>query len=155
MVNSMNLRSLFVVVLILSLAGCALWQREPLRVSVAGIESLPGQGLEARFLVQLRIQNPNDRPLEFNGISLNLDLAGKSFASGVSDQQGKVPRYGELVIGVPVTVPALAMVRQAIGMTSGKPRSKIDYEVRGRLGGAVFETMGDIPLPAGLAEPAR
>ena len=151
----MKRRTLLLAMLILILGGCALWQREPLRVSVAGIEPLPGQGLEARFAVQLRIQNPNDKPLNFDGISLDMDLAGKSFASGVSDQSGSVPRFGEIVIAVPVTVPALAMVRQAIGLARGERVSKIDYEVRGRLGGTVFETLGNIPLPAGLAEPAR
>jgi len=151
----MKRRTLLLAMLILILGGCALWQREPLRVSVAGIEPLPGQGLEARFAVQLRIQNPNDKPLNFDGISLDMDLAGKSFASGVSDQSGSVPRFGEIVIAVPVTVPALAMVRQAIGLTRGERVSKIDYEVRGRLGGAVFETLGNIPLPAGLEDPAH
>lgn len=151
----MKHRTLLLAMLILVLSGCALWQREPLRVSVAGIEPLPSQGLEARFAVQLRIQNPNDKPLSFDGISLNLDLAGKGFASGVSDQSGSVPRFGEIVVVIPVTVPALAMVRQAIGLARGERVDKVAYEVRGRLGGAVFETLGDIPLPAGLAEPAH
>ena len=150
----MKPRTLLLAVLILILAGCALWQREPLRVSVAGIEPLQGQGLEARFAVQLRIQNPNDKPLSFDGVSIDLDLAGTSFASGVSDQSGSVPRFGEIVIAVPVTVPALAMVRQALALTRSE-RSKIDYEIRGRLGGAAFETLGNIPLPPGLAEPAH
>jgi LEA14-like dessication related protein len=151
----MKRRILLLAMLILILTGCALWQREPLRVSVAGIEPLPGQGLEARFTVQLRIQNPNDRPLAYSGISLDLDLAGKSFASGVSDQSGSVPRFGEIVVAVPVTVPALAIVRQAVGLVRGERPSKVDYEVRGRLGDTGFETLGDIPLPAGLTEPAR
>lgn len=150
----MKPRTMLIATLILILSGCALWQREPLRVSVAGIEPLQGQGLEARFTVQLRIQNPNDKPLAFDGISLDLDLAGMSFASGVSDQSGSVPRFGEIVVAVPVTASALAIVRQAVGLTRGE-RSKVDYEVRGRLGRAVFETLGDIPLPAGLTEPAR
>lgn len=150
----MKLRTVLLAMLILILAGCALWQREPLRVAVVGIEPLPGQSLEARFAVQLRIQNPNDKPLSFDGVSLDLELAGKDFASGVSDQSGSVPRFGEIVIAVPVTVPALAMVRQALALTRGA-RSKIDYEVRGRLGDAAFETLGDLPLPAGLLEPAH
>jgi LEA14-like dessication related protein len=68
--------------------------REPLRVNVAGLEPLAGEGLEMRFNVKLRIQNPNDTPLEFQGVSLQLDLNGKPFASGVSDEAGVVPRFG-------------------------------------------------------------
>jgi LEA14-like dessication related protein len=72
---------------------------------VAGVEPIPGEGLEMRFNVKLRIQNPNDAPIEYNGVSLELDLNGQSFASGVSDQSGTVPRFGETVIDVPLTVP--------------------------------------------------
>ncbi len=150
----MKRQAMFAAVLIL-LAGCALWQSEPLRVSVAGIEPLPGRGLEARFTARLRIQNPNDKAQTFNGVSLVLDLAGKSFASGVSDQSGSVPRRGEIVVAVPVTVADLAMVRDALGLAGGESRGKVDYDARGRLGSSEFETFGDIPLPTGLAEPPR
>jgi len=150
----MSLRALFIAILAVILTGCALFGlREPLRVSVAGIEPMAGQGMEARFAVRLRIQNPNDKPLNFDGIVVDLDLRGKSFASGVSDQRGTVPRFGETVITVPVTVPATAMIRQAFGLATGD-RTKVDYSLRGRLGGmgfggARFDSKGEIVLPAG------
>jgi LEA14-like dessication related protein len=79
-------------VAMLMLSACAsMPSRDPLQVSVAGIESLPGEGMELRLLVKLRVQNPNDTPIEFNGVSLNLDVLGRDFASGVSDQAGTVP----------------------------------------------------------------
>ena len=41
--------------------GCATMQGDPLQVTVAGIESLPGEELEWRMLVKLRVQNPATR----------------------------------------------------------------------------------------------
>ncbi len=144
---------LAVVLLVLLLAGCAgLAQREAVRVTVAGIEPLQGEGLEARFLVKLRIQNPNDTPIEYNGIFVELELGGHDFGSGVSDQRGRVPRFGERVVTVPMVVPFTAVVRQLFGLAGRKePVERIEYRLRGKLGGMglggiSFEKEGDLSL---------
>lgn len=139
--------------LLTGLSGCAaLTGQEPLRVSVAGIDPLQGEGMEMRFNVRLRVQNPNDSPVEYSGVSLQLDLNGQSFASGVSDQRGVVPRFGETVIGVPLTVPAFAAVRQAFAFAGSAQAGSVPYEIRGRLaggfgGGARFAAQGRLSLP--------
>jgi LEA14-like dessication related protein len=144
----------------LMLAACAsMPSRDPLQVSVAGIESLPGEGMELRLLVKLRVQNPNDTPIEFNGVSLNLDVMGRGFASGVSDQAGTVPRFGESVIAVPVTVSVMRMARQVLGMLDGKPVDKVTYSLTGKLNGASlfgtqrFTSKGEFELPKGDTDP--
>ena len=81
-----------------SAACAALPNRDPLSIDVAGIEPLPGEGLELRLAVRVRIQNPNDTPIEYSGAALDLDLNGRKLASGVSDAIGTVPRYGEAVL---------------------------------------------------------
>jgi len=134
------------------LGGCAGMGQEPLRVNVAGIDPLKGEGMEMRFNVKLRVQNPNDTPVEFSGVSLQLDLNGQSFASGVSDQSGVVPRFGETVIDVPLTVPAFAAVRQAFALADSASSGSFPYEIRGRLaggigGGARFVDHGKLSLP--------
>ena len=136
----------------LMLAACAsLTGREPLTVDVVGLEPLPSQGMEGRFLVKLRVQNPNEAPIEFDGVSVRLDVRGQRLASGVSDARGTVPRFGETVLAVPVTVPVAAMVRQAIGLATGD-RTRLDYELTGRLagpgfGGVGFKSTGELSLP--------
>ena len=141
------------------LAGCAgLPGQDPLNVSLAGIDSLPGEGLEARMAVKLRVQNPNDSPVDFNGVALTLELRGLDFASGVSDAQGTVPRFGETVLTVPVTVSAYAMAKQALSFAMGD-RAKLNWVARGKLagsgfGGTRFETKGEFDLPAGLSQPS-
>ncbi|SAK54038.1 late embryogenesis abundant protein [Caballeronia pedi] len=142
-----------VLLAMLALDGCAgFFNRDAMRVSVAGIEPLEGQGLEMRFAVKLRVQNPNDAPIDFDGVALDLDLNGRAFASGVSDQRGTVPRFGETIVSVPVTVSAFSVARQAFGFANGDTVSKVSYAVRGRLaggafGGARFSDTGYVDLP--------
>lgn len=137
----------------LAAAACAgLPGSDPPRVSVAGIEALPGEGLELRFLVKLRIQNPNEGAIDYRGISMELDLMGQPFASGVSDATGSVPRFGEAVIGVPATVSAMNAVRQMLGLPSRDVR-RLDYQLRGKLAGPVgtalrFESKGELDVAA-------
>lgn len=160
----MRTRSRFVstaLPLVLALGACTgMMNRDPLAIDVAGIEPLPGQGMELRLAVKIRVQNPNDQPVEFTGAALELDLNGRSLASGVSDAAGTVPRYGETVLTVPVTISAFDMARQALGlMNAGAPES-IPYKVRGKLEAGVFGTRrfsdeGTLDLPGTGARPAQ
>ena len=145
-----------------SLVGCASFSgAEPLKVAVVDIESLNGEGLEVRMMVKLRVQNPTDNAIEFDGATLDLDLRGMSFASGVSAESGRIPRFGELIVSVPVTISAAAMLRQALSLARDRnnQRIRIDYAARGRLAGGMlgghrFESSGQIdwpPEPAGQA----
>jgi hypothetical protein len=143
---------------VLWLAGCAaLPGYEAPRVTVANIASLPGEGMEVRLALKLRIQNPNSSALEFQGVSLTLDVRDTTFASGVSPESGVVPGFGERVITVPVSVGALAAVRQIYGwIADGGP--KLDYVLRGRLGGPPFgghrfESTGRLEWPKGARAP--
>jgi LEA14-like dessication related protein len=141
------------------LAGCATLQgNDPLQVTVAGIDPLQGEGMELRLMVKLRVQNPNDAPIDYRGVALTMDVQGKTFASGVSDSSGTVPGFSEAVIAVPVTISAFRMVRQAIGLATGDGARKISYEMKGKLSGSMFATKrfathGDFELPAPGATP--
>jgi len=129
--------SLLVLLMLALVAGCSsLVHLEPVRVSVVGIEPLPHEELEARFTVKLRVQNPNETAIHFDGVFIDLELENRSFGSGVSDQKGTVPRFGEALISVPVTVPFTAVARQLLGLASNKaPLDRLNYRLRGRLGG--------------------
>jgi LEA14-like dessication related protein len=138
--------------------GCASLQRhEPIEVILAGVEPLRGQGLELRMLVKLRIQNPNDLPLDFNGVSVQMDVQGKRFATGVSDAVGSVPRFGETIVGVPVSISVFNVARQAIDMMANEYRGKLAYEMTGKIAGPAFNSVrftskGEFTLPAELFE---
>jgi LEA14-like dessication related protein len=151
------LRSLVIfAVACTGLAGCAsLQKKDPLTVTVAGVEPLQGQGLELRLNVKLRVQNPNDAPVDYNGVAVEMNVQGKTFASGVADVAGSVPRFGESVITVPVTISAFRMARQVMGAMKGGGIGKIDYEMKGKLSGGFsptrFATKGSFDLPESTA----
>ena len=142
-------------------AGCStLPNRDPLNIDVAGIEPLQGEGLELRLSVRVRIQNPNDTAIDYSGAALDLDLNGRKLASGVADVMGTVPRYGEVVLDIPVTVSALNMARQALGFMNAEGQRYVKYSVRGKLEGGIFGTRRfsdegtfDIPAPRQPAQP--
>ena len=91
-------RLLLIGIACAAVTGCASMQgRDPLQVTVAGIEPLQGQGMELRMLVKLRVQNPNDSPVDYDGVAVEMDVQGKTFATGVTDARGSVPRFGETV----------------------------------------------------------
>ncbi|MEI2416862.1 LEA type 2 family protein [Orrella sp. JC864] len=135
------------------LSGCASWPgRQAPRVSVVGLEPAAGQGLEARFELKLRVQNPSDAAISYDGVVLDLDLNGQPFASGVSDQRGSIPRLGEAILTVPVTVSAVSALRQARRWLDGQPGGALAYRLNGRLaggmlGGTRFSDEGELALP--------
>lgn len=142
------------------LAGCAaLPGRDPLRVELVGIEPIEGQGLELRLAVKLRVQNPNDGAVEYDGTALELEVNGRTLATGVSDQRGSVPRYGETVLVVPVSISAMNAVRQALVFADGTTREAVPYVLRGKLAGGAFGAVrfakeGSIAITA-LTRPPR
>jgi LEA14-like dessication related protein len=142
------------VFLALALGGCAgMLIRDPVRINVVGIEPLAGEGLEMRFTMKLRLQNPNETAIEYDGVALALELNGKPFASGVSNEKGSVSPFGETVFSVPVTVSAYAAVRQALGLVDAAKLDNLPYVLRGKLagglfGGVNFTDKGTLSLPS-------
>jgi LEA14-like dessication related protein len=142
------------VIAVAMLAACVGMQGQPLQVTVADIGPLPSEGLEMRMNVKLRVQNPNEAPVDFDGVYVQLDVQGSTFATGVSNARGSIPRFGESVIDVPVTVSAIRVATQAITLlTAGAPADKVRYDLSGKLGGAMFGSTsfllhGEFALPA-------
>ncbi len=140
--------------LTLVIVGCAgMPHTDPPQVTVVGVEPAQSEGLEARMQLKLRVQNPNNAPIDFNGVFVELDVLGKSFASGVSNDSGTVPAFGESLINVPVSISMLGILNQAMGMMGGKSSiDKITYEMRGKLntttsGTLRFKSQGEMALP--------
>lgn len=154
--QNMNSRRLILALLPLALlGGCVVSPRMPLQVSVVSVERPEGSGMQLRFMVRLRVQNPNDVPIQYSGAFAELQLRSKTVGTGVSDVGGQVPRLGETFVNLPVTVSALAEVRQATGLYGGENR-KLDVVLKGKLASSLsndlrFEWRGELimPVPAG------
>lgn len=152
-------RCLLWVCAVFAVGGCSIFQRsEPVQVILAGMEPLPSEGLELRMLVKLRVQNPNETPIDFDGVFIEMDVQGKPFASGVSNTTGTIPRYGETVVNAPISISAFNVVRQAIGMANDQFSGKLAYRLRGKISGPGFGSVrfnadGELTMPAEI--PAR
>ena len=148
------MRKLMVLsLLLLTLSACALFpNRDPLNITVVGIEPLQSEDLEVRFAVKLRVQNPNETVINYNGVALDLDVNGRPLASGVSDQSGTLPRFSETVVTVPVSVSAFSVLRQTLGLSQTQSLNNLPYVLRGKLAGGLFGTQrfvdrGTLNLP--------
>ena len=148
-----------VAIFIILLGGCAtLSGGDGPNVQVVGMEALPSEGLEVRFALKLRVQNPNETPLMYDGMSVRLDLDGRGLANGVSNTSGEIPRFSDAVLTVPVSISAFSVVRQLLARADamqgeGTVNQPIAYSLKGKLGapegsfGAVrFSDMGDLTI---------
>ena len=141
-------RLMLVLLMAYGLNACALFQpRDPVTISVIGIEPLPGQELELRMAVKMRVQNPNESPIDYNGIALNLEVNGQPLAAGVSDQQGHIGRYDEAVIVVPVSITAFSFLRQAYGLGKVDSLQGLPYKLRGKLAGGLLGKLAGLVIP--------
>ena len=149
----MSLR-VIVAICLLGVSACASWgMREPLSVTVADITPLDVNLLEQRYAVKVRLLNPNDVEIAFDGVVFDLEINDKPFAKGVSDRGGTVPRFGEAVIDMQVVSGLQDILRQIAEIQRGD-RTGFTYHVKGRLhtnGGFVipFDTKGEFGLPLG------
>ncbi|WP_085656963.1 LEA type 2 family protein [Pseudomonas sp. B11(2017)] len=152
-----RLPALLLSLLVLSLSACALFpSRDPVNINVVGLEPLPSQDLEMRFALKLRVQNPNETAIDYNGIALDLEVNGRPLASGVSDQSGSIPRFSEAVVSVPVSVSAFSVLRQTLGLSQTQNLDNLPYVLRGKLASGAFGTMrftdrGKLSLPRASA----
>jgi LEA14-like dessication related protein len=115
-------------------SGCATLypQQERVKVTIANITPMDSTLMEQRFLVRLRIQNRTQKPMTIDGMSFDLELNGKDFASGVSNQQVTATAYGEALLDVKVSSTIFGVIRQiqSVQKLKGKP---FHYEISGRL----------------------
>ena len=148
-----------VLITLTASSGCALlpWSASPPTVHVLAMLRQAGEPMERRFQLQLRIQNPNPKPIEFKGLALTLDLNNRQVGHGVTDAAGSLPAHGETVMSIAVTVSAAPEVLEMLGFADGRTRGELPYTVKGRFTGgmaaqvlgteAVFESSGSLRLP--------
>ncbi|OIP48864.1 MAG: hypothetical protein COZ12_02540 [Deltaproteobacteria bacterium CG_4_10_14_3_um_filter_60_8] len=153
---SRNFLSILVLVGLISLAGCAgLFQHlEAPHVSLADVRLRDSTLFEQRYVLFLRIQNPNTFAIPVQGLQYNLDLAGEPFAQGLADKGVEIPAMGSAILEVEAVSTTVALVKQLQRMGASNGAEKLGYRVQGvlHLGGRPrlpFDYQGEINL-AGL-----
>ncbi|MGE8064706.1 LEA type 2 family protein [Pseudomonas sp. NPDC089569] len=148
-----SVHAIIVSLVLLCLSACTTFPNsDPLNINVVGLEPLQGQGMEVRFAVKIRVQNPNGMNVNFSGVALDLEINGQPFASGVSDQSGSISRFSDTVLTVPVSVSAFSVLRQTYVLGQMQTLNNMPYILRGKLGGGLFATQrfvdsGNLRLP--------
>jgi len=105
MMNKSSISKLFVFIIVFSLlVACAgLAERpNPPRVSIAGLEVIEIGLFEQRYLLKLRLQNPNDFDINIKGMDYEVFINERPFAHGVSRNKVNLPSFGEDVFDVEV-----------------------------------------------------
>ncbi len=141
LMKDINFLSSLIILIMISF-GCATISKdlEPPRVYVIDIQVQEVRALEAVLRIELRVMNVNDIEVDIKGIDCELEINGKHFASGVTDQKTKIPAYGTTVVPMVVYSSVLDVVRGVLGITKTE---KIEYKIAGRL-----HLEGDIMVPS-------
>lgn len=120
--------------LAMAVFGCSSLYRyaDPPRVTLAGIRLLDLTLFEQRYLLALRIQNPNSIELPIEGMSYTLDVNGSEFAHGVNNQKTTIPALGEQVLHISVVADLLSTLGQLRRWEQWPPQ-ELNYQLKGRI----------------------
>ena len=138
--------SIFIPVLLL--AGCAgLGQTlEPPRINLSNVQFQESKALETVLQIEIRVFNTNDVPIKVKGLDCDLQLKGRSFATGVSAVDKEIPAFGTTTVPVTLYSSVVDIFRGIVGLHK---QEKLKFGVSGRLrleGGFLMPTV--IPFQA-------
>jgi len=135
---------LCLLTIVSALSGCAGLFRamEHPRINIANITAREVKVFEQVFDLELRIQNPNDSPLEINGLVFEIELNDKRFATGLANQQVTVDRFSSTVIHVQAVTTLWGLLRQ-IAQYQQTRTPRVTYRIKG----AIYSGSPSIRLP--------
>jgi len=137
-----------------ALVGCAGLgtKLETPKISFVGMKTLEANYLEQRLEVRLRVRNPNQLELPVRGLDIDVELAGESFAHGISAREFTVPANGEAEFDMIVTANAATALIRILG-NDRKSHEGIEYRLKGKLSTRLgmlrsipFEETGTLPI---------
>jgi LEA14-like dessication related protein len=135
---------------VLVLAACASLPPNAPRLNVTLANITPAEvGLfEQQYRIDLRVQNPSDEAITIDGFAYQIEVNGKPFARGVSDEHATLPRFGQAVLSA-TAVSSLSGLVQQMRQLSGGFSGELRYRVSGKFGisgGGVipFDQRGEI-----------
>jgi LEA14-like dessication related protein len=117
-------------------AGCAPGERneaEALHVSLVSMAPLEMGVFEQRYTMRLRVQNPRPHEVPLQGISLDLDVNGRSFARATGRTETVIPAFGEETIEVTAVSTLPDVLARLQELSSLKGDEGVNYRLQGRL----------------------
>lgn len=139
-ISNKILSFLIIIILLFMTIGCA-GLGKPIakpEVTVIDIQIIEMRPLEAEFLLFLRIINSNPFPLDLSGLSCNLKIDGKHFATGISNKHLQIPAFDSKVVSVKVYASTLQMFSSIMNIIHNQgmeqKRSRLfAYELNGTI----------------------
>jgi len=107
-------------------------QEDAIKVNLSNLRLLDSTLLEQRYAVKLRVQNRSQKKLTINGLSFDLGLNNKDFASGVSNEQVVIEPLSDGLLSVNISSSLFGLLRQIQSMRSDK-KKVFTYQLSGTL----------------------
>lgn len=142
--------------LIAGCAGVGLDGFDEPDVELLALEPLPARGLEARFLLRLRVVNPNPVKLDVDGLAYEVFLRDSKVLSGASNERVVIDAYSEGEAALEVAAGMFGSLSLLRDLMSNPTADAIPYRLNAKLsrrgiGGALrVSREGTIDLTRGL-----
>jgi len=121
-----------VLILLFLPVGCAGLGKtlDPPRINLSNVQFQESKALETVLQIDLRVFNTNDVPIRVKGLDCDLELNGRSFATGVSSVDKEIPAFGTMTIPVTLYSSVVDLFRGIVGL---QKKEKLKFGVSGRL----------------------
>ena len=122
------------VILICSSCASIVPEIDPPQVSVDSFESLPGEQGTPRFLIKLRIANPNKQTLDIAGISYSISILDRELISGVTNEVPVIEPYTEEVVELHASLKLFQIVRLITGLAQNQQATEaLEYRFAAKI----------------------
>ncbi len=141
---------LFSFLIISLLVGCAALDPrfEPPVVSVNNLQILPSNSLSPRFLIDLKVINPNSQSLDIKGAYYSIEIEGHQVISGVSNKLPVIAGYDEANIELIASADLLGGLKLLNDLLS-QNRQGLSYLINVKL------DMGRLALPINVTREGK
>ena len=136
MIRSLRHYTLFALLTLLALSGCATLSPgfETPEVQVTSLEPLPNHHSgDLRFRIHLRVFNPNNTELALSGLFYTLKLAGHKVVTGTTNTLPVIPAYGQESIAVDASANLMGSFMAAAELIRLQGNT-VPYELEAKLG---------------------
>jgi LEA14-like dessication related protein len=102
----------------------------PPDVTLVDLELVDATIFESTFDIRVRVFNENPEPLVIDGAVITLELEGRRFGKGSTDERVEVPRLGSAVLGLDMHLSHVAVASKIRGVLD---RRTVSYSITGKV----------------------
>lgn len=119
---------LLVSSLLAACAGVGTYLQRP-KVALLSMALVSATPLEQRFVLKLRVTNPNDSDLDITGLSFDLDVNDIALATVVRHEYTKIPRFSSEILEAQASANLLTLPK--LLRDAAKAGGVLRYRVKG------------------------